>query len=207
MTSLVSSTDGRGVGDDVGELGGAVARVDRHDDGAEERDAEQRVDVLHAVRHHDRDAVAAAHAERVQGARHRARERSSSSGADDPDVGEGDRRRRPAVRSAAATSMSPNVVTSIGAVSSCGPPRVVALAERVQGRARRDGVARPRAAARRSARPRRRATCRSGRATPATIASNGRVRTSLRVDVPRDAPRRPPCRRTPCSPRASSRAA
>ena len=68
-----------------------------------------------------------------------------------------------------------------------GPSRVVALAERVQRGARRDGVARHEQLRTGALHRAARARCPSGRATPATIASKRRVLHLSRVDVPRHA--------------------
>ena len=55
---------GAGVVERVAELGARPPRVERHDDGAEERGAPEADDELGQVAHRDRDPVAALHAER-----------------------------------------------------------------------------------------------------------------------------------------------
>ena len=196
---------GGGVGDDVCELGGAVARVDGDDDARRASDAEHRV---------ARTPCSSASRSR-RGRRGRTpsacRPRAMRSA---PLEQLARRRPGPSVkaiavfsgrRCAAATTRSPNVVTCDRAACSCRPPRVVALAERVHGRAGSDGIPRQREAGRRSARPRPPATCPERPGTPATIASNGRDRTSFEWTC-RVVASPPPCRRRRCSPRARSRA-
>ena len=59
-----------GVGHDVGELVGAIPGVDRTDDRAGQRRAEDRLDHVDAVGHQDADVVAATHAQRVEATGH-----------------------------------------------------------------------------------------------------------------------------------------
>jgi hypothetical protein len=59
-----------GVLDHITEFGQLVARVDRNDDGAEQRRAKQRLDELLAIRHQQSDVIAGTYPELPQTARH-----------------------------------------------------------------------------------------------------------------------------------------